>query len=232
MSTGSKRRTTLDRPRILQAAIEHADSHGIDTLSMRSLAKTMGCGAMSLYNHVANKDDLLEGMAEAVAAEVEPLPPGLEWKDAIGRLAEGVRGALLRHPWAVPLWTSAFPGPNRFRHMEQLLELIARGGLEGQLADVAFHAVNHHVIGFTQQQLAYQTSADEWAEVTTRFDEEVHEDDFPLVVAHKHYHDKLAEGAAQHPNEFRLVLDLILEGLERTARNAGPHAATPATQPS
>lgn len=182
---------------------------------MRKLAQNLGYEAMSLYNHVRNKADLLEGMLELVVGEIDVPADDVDWRDGIRSLAVSTHEALLRHPWAVDLWTRAFPGQNRFGLMERLLALLLAGELAEHLADLGFHAINMHVVGFTQQQLSYQMDADRWASMEGRFERDVTPDRFPLMVAHKAYHDDVAAERTSHPDEFAFVLDLILDGLAR-----------------
>ena len=146
-------RLPLTRERLLADAVAYADAYGIERLSMRKLAQHLGFEAMSLYNHVTNKDDLLEGMVEVVAREIVQPPADVEWKPGVRALATASHDAQLRHPWVVGLWNRQFPGPARFGQMERLLALLDQGGFSGSLGDLAFHAVNLHVNGFTQQQL-------------------------------------------------------------------------------
>ena len=106
-------RIPLSRERILSAAITLADEGGIDSLSMRKLAERLGVEAMSLYNHIANKDDLLAGIVEAVAGEIATPSADTEWKTAIREIATSAHESLLRHPWARDLWIRTSPGPAR-----------------------------------------------------------------------------------------------------------------------
>jgi AcrR family transcriptional regulator len=115
-------RTPLSRERILRAALELADEGGIESLTMRKLGETLGFEAMSLYNHVANQDDVLDGILDLVLAETEPPSPDGEWATALRDSAISVHQALLRHPWACNLMMA--PGrirPERLRYMDLLL---------------------------------------------------------------------------------------------------------------
>lgn len=207
-------REPLTRQRVVSAAIELVNAQGMRRLSMRRLAQQLGFEPMSLYNHVANKGDLIEGMVEAVASEIELPAHDAEWKDGTRALADSTREALLRHPWVVDLWTNTFPGPERFRRMERLLELLAAADLPEHVSDLGFHSINTHVNGYARQVVGYR-SLDPDAEVRDRFDREVSVDAFPLLVDHVRYHDAVDAGRQRHPDEFGYVLGLILDGLER-----------------
>jgi AcrR family transcriptional regulator len=205
-------REPLGRDRILVTAIEIADEHGVDGLSMRKLAAALGYEVMSLYNHVENKDDLLDGMVDLVAAQfVEPAAE-IPWKAAVREIAMSAHAALVRHPWAAGLYSTRWPGPHRWRHMESLLRFLGEAGLPDDVADIGFHAVTMHIQGFTSQQLVYATQIDE-AQMFARFHRTVTSDEFPLVVAHVRYHQE----HDHRRDEFGFVLDLILDGLERAA---------------
>ena len=122
-------RTPLSKERVLHAAIELADAEGIDALSMRRLAKELGVEAMSLYNHVANKDEILAGILDLVASEFELPSDTGDWKTAMRRHAISSRDALLRHRWATSLWMSAQGGGTaRLRNSDWMLRTLREAG--------------------------------------------------------------------------------------------------------
>jgi AcrR family transcriptional regulator len=204
-------RPPLTRDRIVAAAVELADEHGVAWLSMRKLAAHLGYEVMSLYNHVANKDDLLDGMVDLVAGDMAGPPADADWKRAARVTALSAHEVLLRHPWVAALWSNRWPGPNRWRHMEDLLRVLAAAGLPDDLADLGFHAITLHISGFTQQQLSYAAQQLSGDEMYARFAAEVTEAEYPHVVDHVRYH---LEAERTH-DEFAFVLDLILDGLDR-----------------
>ena len=211
---------------IIATAVAMADAHGTDQLSMRNLAAGLATGAMSLYNHVANKDELLDLMVDQVAGEIDMPHPDTDWKSAARHLATSTHTVLLRHPWAGALWPARWPGPKRLRLMETLLAVLASADLPDDVADLGFHAIINHVQGFTQQQLAYaatySTNDSMNRSTHTANDGDGHEPlrrtvdlaDFPLLVDHMRFH---GEGHHQHDG-FTFVLDLILDGLDRSGR--------------
>lgn len=200
---------------MLRAGIELADEHGADWLSMRKLAGHLGYEAMSLYNHVTSKDDLFEGMVDLVVAEVELPPEGVDWKTGIRQIAVAEHDALLRHPWAAPMLPFRFPGPARWSVAEAQLRLLTEGGFRDHLRDVGFHAITLHIAGFTQQQISYQFSDDFADAMMRRFDHEVPLERYPLMFDHVRYHQEWERIPGERPDEYRFVLDLILDGLER-----------------
>ncbi len=110
-------REPLQRDRIVAAAVALADREGADALSMRNLARSLGFEVMSLYNHVANKDELLSLMVDAVAAEIDEPSPGSEPLAAVRSVTISTHDVLVRHPWAPALWLRHLPGPARTQQM-------------------------------------------------------------------------------------------------------------------
>jgi AcrR family transcriptional regulator len=216
--TSADPRPPLTRERVLDAAIEMADANGVGALSMRKLAKNLGFEVMSLYNHVANKDDLLDAMVDRVASEIVTPVPGADWKADARAIAISAHEALLRHRWASALWSTRWPGPNQWRYMERLLAALADAELPDDLADLGFHAITLHIAGFTQQQVSYTMSDEQSDEMYARFAREVTADEFPLVIDHVRYHRDVDEHPKQPRDEFAFVLDLILDGLARAAQ--------------
>lgn len=197
--------------------MELADANGLTALSMRKLAAQLGFEVMSLYNHVANKEDLLEGMLDLVSREIEhPPEDATGWKTRLRCIAISAHEMLLRHHWAGELWPHVFPGAARWRYMEAVLELLKDAGLTGHERDLGFHAVTLHVTGFTQQQHAYAISSAQARESYARIEEELPEESYPLMNEHIRYHQNMDAVPGERPDDFRFVLDLILDGLDRS----------------
>ena len=207
-------RLPLNRDRVLRAAVAFADANGIEKLSMRKLGDAVGVEAMSLYNHVRNKDDLFDGMVDMVFGEIE-LPAGDDWKSAMRARALSARRALSRHPWASPLMSSrTSPGPATLRHHDAVLGSLRAGGFSIPMAAHAFSAIDSYVYGFVLQELTLPIGTpEETAEVAEAM--------FSRMPPGEHPH--LAEFAMEHvmkpgydyAAEFEYGLDLILDGLER-----------------
>ncbi len=202
-------REPLQRDRIIVAGVELADDRGVDALSMRNLARTLGYEVMALYNHVANKDELLSLMVDAVAAEIDAPRLDAAPLDAVRALTISTYGVFVRHPWAPSLWLRYLPGPARTRQMDDLLALFAQSGLSPELAHHGFHAVTNHVLGYTLQQLGLNMGDDPEARAN-EFLAGISETDHPHMVAHVRQHL-----AGDTSSSFELVLDLILDGLVR-----------------
>lgn len=202
-------REPLQRDRIVAAGVELADGEGVDALSMRNLARSLGFEVMSLYNHVANKDELLSLMVDAVAAEITAPPPDVAPLAAVRALTISTYDAFVLHPWAPSLWLRYLPGPARTRQMDDLLRLFDQSGLSPELAHHGFHAVSNHVLGYTLQQLGLNMGDDPEARAN-EFLAGISQTDHPHMVAHVQQHL-----AGDTSSSFELVLDLIVDGLVR-----------------
>jgi AcrR family transcriptional regulator len=206
-------RAPLSKERVLHAAVELADAEGLDALSMRRLAKELGVEAMSLYNHVANKDEILAGMIEIVVGEIELPTDGADWKAALRRSAISNRDVLRRHPWASGLWMSRQSGgPAQLRRTDWILRTLREAGLSQDLVYHALHILDAYVLGATVQHQSFPYSGDELAGMASRFLEQLPADEYPDLVEHVRQHLDPPPGAE---GGFELGLDLILTGLER-----------------
>jgi AcrR family transcriptional regulator len=205
----------LTREKVLRSAVEMADAEGIDSLSMRRLGARLGVEAMSLYRHVTGKDDLLDGMVDAVFAEIQlPADEG-GWRPALRRRATSTRAALARHPWAVGLLESRrSPGPATLRHHDAVLGTLRGAGFSIELAAHAYSVLDAYVYGFALQErsLPFDT-ADDTAELARSIMAGISPGEYRHLV-------ELAERHVLRPgydfgDEFGFGLDLILEGLDR-----------------
>ncbi|MGF1597568.1 MAG: TetR/AcrR family transcriptional regulator [Acidimicrobiales bacterium] len=206
------RRKPLDRATIVAAGVALADEAGAAGVTMRVLAERLGFKVMALYNHVANKDELLALMVDAVAAEIDEPTAQAEPLEAVRQLAIATRAAFVRHPWAAELWQRHLPGPARTDHMEHLLRILDQSGLSPEIAHHGFHAVNNHVLGYTlqEQALAFDTSKPGDLAGARDFIATMSSERHPHTIAHVNEHLRGNSGSS-----FELVLDLILDGLTR-----------------
>jgi AcrR family transcriptional regulator len=206
-------RAPLTRERVLAAAVAIADEGGIESLSMRRLAGELGVKAMSLYNHVANKQEVLDGITEVVAGEIVVPADDADWKAAIRESTISAHEALLRHPWASDLWMRQTPGPARLGHMDGLLAALERAGFSEDLTYHAYHILQSHFLGYTIQALNYRSlGGQDLAGMAQRFLREFPADDFPHFAEHVRQH---LEPRHDDVSAFELGLDLILDGIER-----------------
>jgi AcrR family transcriptional regulator len=193
---------------VLRAGVALADREGIAALSMRRLAAELDYEVMSLYHHVANKDDLFDGMVELVAAEIDLPDPATPWREALRQSAVDMRAALVRHPWAVSMWFSRVTGPARMRIMEAQLGALARSGIDPDLAHVGFHALLNHVLGYALQEQSFVVEGDAQV-LAAQYLAELSLAEFPNLIAHIQAH--LDEAAPA--DDFGFVIDLILDRL-------------------
>lgn len=206
-------RTPLSRERVLRAAVTLADEGGIKALSMRKLAQELGVEAMSLYNHVANKDDLLDGIVELVAGEIDLALDGGDWKTALRRRVLSAHGALTAHPWACNLWMSTRTvGPARLRYSDAVLAGLREGGFSKELTYHAFHVLQSHVMGYGLYVSSFRFDGEDLEELAATFLREFPADEYPDMAEHIRQH---VEPGDARQGTFEFGLELILDGLER-----------------
>ena len=205
--------------RVIGAAVALADADGIGGVSMRRVGQELGVEAMSLYNHVRNKDELLDGMADAIAEELLAPQIGAEWKASIRASALAARPVLERHPWAAALMSfRAAVGPSRMRYANAVLGTFREGGFDPQLTHYALHAYFGHVFGFSQQELRQNTLADLGPAIASVRDGDLARE-YPYIA------ESLTHTTHDDDAEYALVLDLLLDGLERLKRDSSAAAS-------
>jgi len=225
---GRTARIPLTRERVLHAAVALADESGSESLSMRRLGEAVGVEAMSLYHHVANKEDLLDGMIDVVFGEIDLSFGGEDWKTAMRQRAISARRVLSRHGWAIGFMESrSSPGPATLRHHDAVIGCLREAGFSIELAAHAFSVLDSYIYGFALQErsLPFPTP-EETAELA--------QDILAGIPADTSY-PHLAELTTQHvlrpgydyANEFEFGLDLILDGLESTSAKAAERPLPP-----
>lgn len=210
-------RETLSRERVLHAAVDLADAGGLETLSMRKLGQAVGVEAMSLYNHVASKEDLLDGMVDLVFGEVEL--PTLEdgWRPAMRQRAVSMRLALSRHRWAIGLMESrSTPGPATLRHHDAVLGCLRRGGFSLTLTAHAVSVLDSYIYGFALQEKALPFgSLEETAELADAIMSGFGDGEYPYLTEIATAH--VMRPGYSYGDEFAYGLDLILDALQQAA---------------
>ncbi len=206
--------TPLSKERVLGAAVALADERGIAALSMRTLAQELGAGAMSLYHHVAGKDELLGGMVDLVVREIDlPASEG-EWKPAIRGSVISFHEALRRHRWAANLMmTPDRVLPARLRYMDALLGRLRQAGFSADMTHHAYHALDSHIVGFALWQAGIATAAPQLPDLAATFLQRLSVEEFPYLIEHIEQHTR--PDSPDGKTEFEFGLDLILDGLER-----------------
>lgn len=225
MATKSRTRRPLTKKRVLEKAIAVADKDGIEALSMRKLGQALGVEAMSLYNHVTNKSELVAAMVDSVVDQFELPDDEPRWDAAIRRCAVRAHELLTEHPWAcslalVPSDIRTIGGP-RIRYMEWLLRRLREAGFSPELAYSAYHTLDSHIFGFTLWQLGHAnatlmpTDGQTVEEFVARMLEQMRPH-YPYLAEHGEQH--MAPEAPDGKQEFAFGLDLILDGLKQRRR--------------
>jgi AcrR family transcriptional regulator len=205
-------RAPLTRERILRAALELADTRGVESLKMRELGQALGFEAMALYRHVASKDEILDGVLDLVLSETQAPPASGDWADAIRGGAISVHEALERHPWATSLLASSSRlRPVRLDFMESLLGRLHDAGFSDEMTYHAYHVLDAYIFGFSLWLAGHSLTAAEQAAVLERVTREISFDNYPQLAKHRDQH--LSEGPHRDVSAFEVGLDLILDGL-------------------
>ncbi|MEU6183677.1 TetR/AcrR family transcriptional regulator [Streptomyces coeruleorubidus] len=210
---GASARTPLTRERVIRTAMAVADERGAAALTMRAIAEPLGVEAMSLYHHVAGRDDILDGMVDAVFGEIDLPPRDLDWKSALRHRADSARAVLRRHPWAVGLMDSrSQPGPATLRHHDAVIGTLRAGGFSVPMAAHAVSLIDSYLYGFVLQELSLPfrgtTELDEVAGAILR---DMPSDTYPHLTELATEH--VLKPGYDYAGEFTFGLTLILDAL-------------------
>ena len=213
-------RAPLTRERVLQAAVDLADESGIDAISMRKVGHELGVEAMSLYNHVANKEDLLDGMVDIVVGEIALPPESDDWKTTMRDQALRAREVLMRHQWAPRvIETRVNFTPTMMTYMDAMIGIFLRGGFSVDLAHHALHALGSRVLGFVQEPFREaDAGGDHDPEMTAAMFQQMaaaYPNIGALMAEISHNEDDILGDGCDDQFEFEFALDIMLEGLER-----------------
>jgi AcrR family transcriptional regulator len=211
------RRVPLSRERVLRAAVALADDAGIESLSMRKLAQELGVVPMALYKHVANKEELLDGMVDVVVGEIDPPVRGTDWKSAVRQRILSARRALLRHPWASRVLESRTnPTPLVLGYMDSMIGMFRAGGFSIDLTHHVMHTVGSRIFGFTQELFEDSPSVDPETQATMP-PEMARTYPYITELLMAVYHDEasVVGPGCDDQFEFEFALDLLLDGIER-----------------
>jgi AcrR family transcriptional regulator len=205
----------LSRERVLAAAVSLVDEAGLGSLTMRELGQRLGVEAMSLYNHVANKDDILDGMVDLVVGEIDLPSDTADWKEAMRRRATSAQAVFTRHPWASGLVDSRqSSGPARLRYFDWVVGTLRRAGFSLEMSARAFSILDSYVYGFGRQQLNLAGGGDMTPEeMAAAFRQAIPADEYPYLT------EMVVDYAITSGNDvdadFHFGISLILDGLER-----------------
>lgn len=210
-NTPSKR-PGLTRDRITEAALALADASGVDSLSMRALARELGVEAMSLYNHIRNKDDLLDALVETVVGRIDTPGTDSNWQNELRRRAHAMRSVFLAHPWAPPLIVGRINvGPNMLALNNATLGCLHTAGFSYTQADHAMNALDSLIYGFHLLERSLPVEPENYAEAASTY--------LPAIDAERYPHfcalgQLVAEGSYDGINHMAFGLDLLLHALE------------------
>ena len=215
-------RAPVTRDRAVAVAVELADAAGLEALSMRKVAAELGIEAMSLYYHVKNKSDLLDGMLDSVYSEFTLPRPGDEWREAMRARASTTRAVLTRHAWAISISARSSPGPATLRHLDAVIGCLRAAGFSMALTGHAMSILDSYVQGFAQQELSLPLDPSGDIGAAT---ESIIAQQQQMAEAFPHLAAMAAELILQpgyaYGNEFDFGLTLILDGLERQLGRRG-----------
>ena len=215
------RRGTLSRERVLRAALVLADEGGLESLTMHAIGRRLGVQAMSLYRHVENKEDLLDGLVDLVVSEVEMPMSSADWQAAMRERAISARRVFVRHPWAIGLVESRpRQGPVTLRHHEWVLGVLLEAGFSVTMAGHAYSLLDSYIYGFALQEgsLTYD-SPEEHAEVGQTTLRQLLPDEYPHLARVAR---EFTEAGTEYGAGFEFGLELILDGIERAHAEAEP----------
>ena len=213
---GGRRRARLTRERVLQGALAVADSGGVGSLTIRSLATELGVKPMSVYYHIAGKDEILDALVDIVFGEIELPVPGRDWRSELQRRAHSAREVLARHRWAIGLLESrSNPGPATLRHHDTVIATLREAGFSAEMTAHAYALIDSYVYGFALQEAALPFEGpDSVGDVAEPIMELMAAGEYPHLVemATSYY----LQPGYDFGDEFRFGLDLILDGLEKS----------------
>ncbi len=217
----AQRTLPLSRERALSAAVALADREGLGSLTMRKLAEELGVEAMSLYHHVANKDEILDGMVDRVFAEIDLPRLDVAWKTAMRERGNSVRAALNRHPWAITIMESrTSPGPATLRHHDAVIGCCRAAGFSLPMTAHAFSMMDSYIYGFVMQEVNLPfDDGDDLHGLAASMEPLLAGGDYPHFV--EFVTDHALQPGYAYGDEFDFGLDLVLAGLAAAARPTG-----------
>lgn len=208
-------RPRLSRSLVLSGAVAVADAGGIGSLTMRSLADALEVKPMSIYHHVANKDEVLDGIVDIVFSEIELPRSGGEWQSEMRRRATSARAAMRRHPWAIGLvQTRTSPGPATLKHHNAVIGTLREAGFSVEMTAHAFALIDAYVYGFALSEATLPINGPETVtEVAEQMMDQSSPKDYPYLVEFTTEH--VMKPGYDYGREFEFGLDLLLNGLAR-----------------
>jgi AcrR family transcriptional regulator len=210
-------RRLLTAERVIEGAVGLADEIGINGFTIRKLADAIDVKPMTIYHHVPNKEAIIDGMVDRVFSEIDLPAVNVDWRSAILVRSRSMRKVLAKHPWASPLMESrTSPGTATLRHHDAVLGCFRTAGFSLEATGHAYAVVDAFLYGFALQEATLPaTGGTEMAEIATQIADQISADDFPHLTEFTTGH--VLQPGYDFTNEFEFGLNLILDGLERSA---------------
>ena len=222
--TAAKPRVPLTKERVFRAAIDYADEHGLEELSMRKLGQVLGVEAMSLYHHVSNKEEILDGMVDVLVSEIELTTEGSDWESSMREQILAARQIMARHPWAPGvIETRKTMSHPMMKYMDAIGGIFLSGGFSVDLMHHAMHALGSRVLGFTQELFddSEAMEADPQVQAVMLQQMTAEYPNISKVVAEiQHQEETIIGSGCDDDVEFAFSLDLLLDGLEHARESA------------
>lgn len=206
-------RRALSAERVVDAAVRVADQGGLARVSMRNVAAELGVEAMSLYHHVANKEALLDALADWVFTRIDVPEPDRPWREAMRERAGSARRVLAAHPWALGLIESRTPGPALLSHHDAVLGCLRANGFTVVMATHAFSAIDAYVYGFVLTEQTVPFAAGQEQAYAVGIEDRLPADRYPHLA--EMLREQVIGAAFEFADEFEFGLEIILDGLER-----------------
>jgi AcrR family transcriptional regulator len=207
-------RIYLTKEKIINEAYNYADTHGIDSLSMRILANLLGGKAMSLYNHINNKDTIIDCLIDRVISEIAVPVIGDDWKRAMKKRAVSAHNVLLKHPWAtLPMVSRIKTGPAMLTFFDQSLACLHNAGFSLVEADHAINVFDSYIYGFTLIKLNFPIAESDYAKEAKDFESYIPFDIYPSMSG---LSKMIIEKTYNGIQDFNFGLEFIIDGLEKS----------------
>ncbi len=211
--SGKRRAGSLSKEAIIKMAIKMADKDGLSKLSMRNLAKKLNVEAMSLYNHIKNKDDILDAIVDQIFREVS-WSTEVNWKEAMRQRSISIREVLHKHPWAIHLLESRQnPGPITLAYHDRVIRCLRQANFSLRLTGHAFSALDSYTYGFIiqEQNLPFENQ-EQLKQVASVILNNFPKDEYPSLF--EFTSDYILQPGYSHSKEFLYGLELVIEGLD------------------
>lgn len=203
----------LTREKIIKTAISYADKHSLKNISMRKIASELGVQAMSLYNHIKNKEDLVDAMVEEIVSQIGIPEPEKSWRDQMTRRAQAAHDVLVRHHWAThPLVSRMNIGDYSLTYFDRTLQCLHRAGFSLVEADHAINAMDSYIFGFVLIKTNFPIPEAEFAKAASESEHLISEQKYPAIFK---LASQVKSGSYNGLQDFTLGFNFIIDGLER-----------------